>query len=124
MELFYCIREMAKIRIRKFPYFYHYFLMIKYHNRPFSNRIVGASTELVVEGFPRSANSFTARFFRRNNDGIVIATHSHSPTEIIVAAKRTLPIIVLLRNPKDAILSFVVFDIIEGRLKNGNASVF
>ncbi len=71
--------------------------------------LVGPDTEIVLEGYPRSANTFALVAFgvsqgRRVN----IAHHLHLPVQIIEGVRRSLPVLVLIRNPLQAIRSFQV----------------
>ncbi len=66
-------------------------------------------TALVIEGFPRSGNSFSiVAFEQAQTQPIKIAHHSHTPSQIIAGARMGIPIIVLLREPVSAICSLVV----------------
>src|ERR687890_2680350 len=74
-------------------------------------RAVMPETQLVIEGFPRSANSFARVAFNRAQKGTVrIATGLHVPAQVIRAARWRIPTLVLIRRPKDAVLSFAVRD--------------
>jgi len=74
-------------------------------------RVVTPETQLVIEGFPRSANSFArVAFIRAQRDRVRIATGLHVPAQVIRAARWRIPTLVLIRNPKDAVLSFAVRD--------------
>lgn len=74
------------------------------HGVPF-----GPGTEIVIEGFPRSANSFAvAAFARAQGRKPQIAHHVHAPAQVIAAAKAGTPAIVLIRDPEDAVLEYVV----------------
>jgi hypothetical protein len=74
-------------------------------------RVVTPETDLVIEGFPRSANSFARVAFNRAQKGTVrIATGLHVPAQVIRAARWKIPTLVLIRNPKDAVLSFAIRD--------------
>jgi hypothetical protein len=74
-------------------------------------RVVTPETQLVIEGFPRSANSFARVAFTRAQKGTVrIATGLHVPAQVIRAARWRIPTLVLIRRPKDAVLSFAVRD--------------
>lgn len=83
-----------------------FFLLVKL--KPKSRSIaVGKHTELVIEGFPRSANSFAVGAFRSaQSRPIEIATHLHAPAQIILAARYNIPTLLLIRYPVDAVLSF------------------
>ncbi len=69
----------------------------------------GPNTEIVIEGFPRSANSFAvAAFARAQGRKPNIAHHVHAPAQVIAAARAGVPAIVLIRNPEDAVLEYVI----------------
>jgi hypothetical protein len=70
---------------------------------------VGVDTELVVEGFPRSANSFAIAAIRRaEHRPLRIAHHQHVPAQVIAGAKARIPTLVLIREPDAAVLSYVI----------------
>jgi hypothetical protein len=74
-------------------------------------RVVTPETQLVIEGFPRSANSFARVAFNRAQKGKVrIATGLHVPAQVIRASRWRIPTLVLIRKPKDAVLSFAIRD--------------
>jgi len=74
-------------------------------------RVVTPETQLVIEGFPRSANSFArVAFNRAQRERVRIANGLHVPAQVIRAARWHIPTLVLIRRPKDAVLSFAVRD--------------
>lgn len=75
--------------------------------RPKTRRVtVGKDTELVIEGYPRSANTFAvAAFLLAQGRPVKLARHLHAPAQVIAAAKKGIPTLVLVRNPRDAVLS-------------------
>jgi hypothetical protein len=71
--------------------------------------VVNEYTDLVIEGYPRSANTFaTAAFSTSQRDVVQIAHHLHLPAQVIWAVKRGIPVLLLVRNPGDAVLSRVI----------------
>jgi hypothetical protein len=73
------------------------------------NHPIGPGTEMVIEGFPRSATSFAVAAFQMAQDRkIEIAHHTHSPAQVIEAVRRSVPTLVLIREPEGAILSHLV----------------
>jgi hypothetical protein len=79
--------------------------------------LTGAVTpdkQLVIEGFPRSGSTFARRAFimaqGEGFDRTRIAVHFHVPAQVIRAARWQIPTLVLIRKPKDAVLSFVIRD--------------
>jgi hypothetical protein len=70
---------------------------------------VTPSTDIVIEGYPRSGNTFAVETFR----GVqvvrpMIAHHHHVPAQIIAGAKAKIPTVLLIRDPEDAALSYLV----------------
>ncbi len=71
--------------------------------------LVKHATDIVIEGTPRSANSFSFQAFRKAQKGkIRIAHHLHVSCQISQAVKWQLPVILLIRHPVDSIASWVV----------------
>jgi hypothetical protein len=72
-----------------------------------------SDTGFVIEGFPRSGNTFATAAFGVALDSMtsprpVVAHHLHSPAQVIAAARRRIPALVLIRQPEDAVLSLVI----------------
>ena len=71
--------------------------------------IVNKNTDIVIEGFPRSANTFAVNAFRLAQDKkLNIAHHKHSVAQIIRAIYLNIPTLLLIRNPQDAVCSFII----------------
>jgi len=96
-----------KTRLDNYPEAYIKFLHYKYKNRPFHRFVVNRDTDLVIEGFPRSANSFAVRAFNalQKPKEYKVATHVHSPSQIIYGAKLGVPTLALIRNPDACLIS-------------------
>jgi hypothetical protein len=72
---------------------------------------VSRTTEIVIEGYPRSGNTFAVVAFRlAQGREIKMAHHLHAAAQIKRAARLDVPAIVLIREPSEAILSVVVRD--------------
>lgn len=71
---------------------------------------IGDRTEVVIEAFPRSASSFAVAAFRlaQEPNPTAIAHHTHMPAQVMEAARRALPTMVLVREPVDAVVSHVI----------------
>ena len=70
---------------------------------------ISESTEMVIEGFQRSANTFaTIAFITTQKDHISVAHHVHAPAQISRAVRLHIPAIVLIREPSDAVLSLLI----------------
>jgi hypothetical protein len=75
-----------------------------------SDRFVRENTGLVIEGFPRSANTSTVAHFQAFNPGVRVAHHHHVPAQISRAIELGIPALVLVRDPEEAISSFQCFE--------------
>jgi len=68
--------------------------------------LISPRTQVVIEGYPRSANTFSVVAFQRaGNRNVRIAHHLHAECQIIAGARRGLPVMVLLREPEAAVRS-------------------
>ena len=111
-------KERARIYVGKHPRLFFGL----YGARPgYCDVLVDRSTDLVVEGFPRSGNTFAVFAFREAQEReIRIAHHLHAPAQVMRAAEFGIPVLVLLRDPVDAALSLVLRDpgySVEGALR-------
>jgi hypothetical protein len=87
------------------------FLYLKLRRRP----VVGPDTDLVIEGFPRSANTFAAQAFVTTNPGRMVSSHTHGVGPLLRAQRLAVPAILLTREPLDAAASLVVREGISPR---------
>jgi hypothetical protein len=77
----------------------------------FEDLLVTRSTDLCVEGFPRSANSFSVQALRyAQPQPVEIAHHTHVPANAIRACEWGIPTVILIRSPYDAIVSRIALD--------------
>lgn len=87
-----------------------------YRARPaYRDLLVDRETGIVVEGFPRSGNTFAVYALEHAQKGtgrenIRPAHHLHAPAQVMLAAKWKIPCLVLIREPTEAALSLVVRD--------------
>jgi len=71
--------------------------------------VIGPRTELVIDGFTRSATTFAVYAFQLSQDKpILLAHHLHAPAQLIEAARRCIPAVALIRKPQGAILSQLI----------------
>ena len=67
---------------------------------------VGETTELVIDGFQGSGNSFaTVAFKRTQTEPVRLAHHLHAPAQILEAVERDLPVLITIREPEHAAVS-------------------
>jgi len=71
-----------------------------------------ANKTLIIEGYPRSANSFIEALIYFNNRDLLyenkISSHTHSISSLKFGIKKKIPIIVVLRDPIDSISSLKI----------------
>lgn len=80
--------------------------------RPMQSKyMVNAETELVIEGFPRSANTYMASWFElAQRRPTAISSHLHESFQVRFAERENIPCIVLVRRPLDAVASAILRD--------------
>jgi hypothetical protein len=97
------LRYRAKQFIGRHPWLYR----AVFQNRSgYEDLLVNDDTDICIEGFPRSANSFAVAAFRHAQDKPVgIAHHNHVPAPVLTAVQNGLPTVVLIRDPVEAVIS-------------------
>lgn len=74
-----------------------------------ADRLVAANTVLVVEGFPRSANTWLTAFFELIlGPHAHIAHHTHAAAQVRRGVALRIPVVVPIRAPYEAVSSLVV----------------
>ncbi len=62
--------------------------------------VVGRNSELVIEGFSRSASTFAVLAFESaQHRPVRIAHHTHAAAQVITAARKGIPTLVIVRDP-------------------------
>lgn len=75
-----------------------------------ASRALNPKTDLVIDAFPRSGNSFaTVAFQSAQEKNVAVAHHFHAAASILYAVKRSIPVLTFIRNPDDACVSFALF---------------
>lgn len=78
---------------------------------PGAGLTVCPETNLVLEGFPRSGNTFACKaFLMAQKSRVNLAHHLHSPAQVIAAGKMGIPALVIVRQPVDAVCSLLLRD--------------
>jgi glycosyltransferase involved in cell wall biosynthesis len=75
------------------------------------NLFVTPETRIVIEGFPRSGNTFATCAFQYAQGGpnvVPVAHHLHSLANVIQGIRNGIPVLVVVRTPKDAIISYKI----------------
>jgi hypothetical protein len=102
--------KFAKRWLERFPGIYLGLLRLKRRNHWSRAWIVERDTDVVIEGFPRSANSFARAAFHSMQPNLKFATHVHSCAQVVQACRWSIPTMVLLRNPEGAACGLVAFN--------------
>jgi len=87
------------------------FGLVMGQRKKFKDIVVSNDTEIVIEGYPRSANTFAvAAFIYAQKKEVKVARHTHAPAQIMLGVKANTPVILLIRKPVDAVVSLVIRD--------------
>lgn len=74
-----------------------------------TSRAIRQSTGLVVEGFPRSSNTFAVGALAIASSGTFkVSGHVHTPSQVRLAVRRRVPTLVVIRNPRAVVQSLIV----------------
>ena len=74
-----------------------------------TSRRITAATDIVVEGYPRSGNTFAAAALRYiGGPDLTIASHVHTPSQVVLAVRRKVPVLLAIRQPIDCIASMII----------------
>jgi len=72
--------------------------------------VVSRKTDLLIEGYPRSGNTFARNAFLLACDGrFSVTSHLHLISSVRKAMRLNKPILILIRRPVDAVCSFLVY---------------
>ncbi len=101
----------ARLRLRtmatEHPRVYLPFARHKYPGP--SPRVLDDDTEVVIDGYTRSASTYAVYAFQvAQPEPVRMAHHLHAPAQLMAAARRGLPTIMVIREPRGAVLSQVV----------------
>ena len=98
--------EIAKRFVRSQPQFNALLPVFLWRYRVLA---VTPETQIVIEGFPRCANTFSVvAFLQSQKERPKVAHHLHSLGQVRRGIQLGIPCLVLIRDPKDAVLSLVI----------------
>jgi hypothetical protein len=101
------IRHRVRTLVSEHPSAYLPFARLKYPGP--SPRVIGPDTAVVIDGYTRSASTFAVYAFQLSQSRPVrVAHHLHAPAQLIEAARRGLPTLMVIREPRGALLSQLV----------------
>lgn len=104
------LRRWFSDQLERWPTAYNRIMRGRFRGRDAAAWLVRPDSDLVIEGFPRCANSFALRAFRQAQGPearLRIASHIHSPAQIALAARWNIPALVLIRPPEEAVVSLL-----------------
>jgi len=100
------LRFQARATISRYPWLYFPIQRLRPRRR---DLVVARDTEIVIEGYPRSANTYAVcAFLFAQQHPVRIARHLHVPAQVIQAVRWGIPTLILIRKPQDAIASLLV----------------
>lgn len=104
-------RNRAKLAVRRSPALWSSYVTVSFPPRRFRStrdQMCLPSHDLLLDGYPRSANSYVFNFVRRFVDDVRCVHHSHASATLKMADRFDVPSFVLLRDPLDAVTSNVI----------------
>lgn len=73
-----------------------------------ADTVVEPSSDLLIEGFPRSGNTWTEALIREaGHDALTLAHHAHAAAHVMLARQIGVPSMILFRDPDDAVVSLL-----------------
>jgi len=100
-------RYAARTRLPEWPALYLPYARARYGRVP--NRLVRPDTEIVIEGFPRSGNTFAVCAFELAQERPVrSAHHLHASAQVREAVRLGVPVMLLVREPEDSAVSQIL----------------
>lgn len=101
------VRHRVRSTVSEHPRLYLPFARRKYPGP--SPRVIGEDTAVVIDGYTRSASTYAVYAFQvAQLDPVPMAHHLHAPAQLKEAARRGLPTLMVIREPRGAVLSQLV----------------
>ena len=105
-------KDLTKYKIKAYiksnPTLYRLITFVRNSSEQRNNFLCNKNTDLCVEAYPSSANSFLCRILKYLNKDLRIGQHTHTIANIKLALKYNIPVITIIRDPLDAISSRAV----------------
>lgn len=100
------VRHHARRPLARTPYLWDAAILARPGKRA---TLVRRDTDLVLEGFLRSGNTFSVAAFEvANGSGARLAHHLHGAPHLLRAARLGRPAVLLIRSPTDAVTSYLI----------------
>jgi hypothetical protein len=101
------VRHRARIRMSERPAVYLPFARHKYPGP--SPRVLDARTEMVLDGYTRSASTFAVYALQLAQERpLRLAHHLHAPAQLMAGVRAGLPTLMVIREPRGTVLSQMV----------------
>jgi len=98
--------KMRWVVLNRFPFILFFIRFIP----ALRHTAVTRDTDLLIEGFPRSGNTFARNAFLFACDNkLSVSSHLHLKSTVKKAIRLNKPILILVRNPMDAVSSYLVY---------------
>jgi hypothetical protein len=99
-------RHYARRPLARTPYLWDAAMQVRPEKRA---TLARPGTAIVIEGFLRSGNTFSVAAFEiANGPELHVGRHLHGAAHVLRAVRLGLPTVVLIRQPRDAVLSYLV----------------
>jgi len=99
-------RHYARRPLARTPYLWDAAMRVRPEKRA---TLARRDTAIVIEGFLRSGNTFSVAAFQiANGSALHVGRHLHGAPHVLRAVRLGLPTLVLIREPRDAVLSYLV----------------
>jgi hypothetical protein len=73
--------------------------------------VVSRDSDILIEGYPRSGNTFAVVALQRAQPSPVrVAHHVHAPAHVIAAIRLGVPAMVVIRVPEDPVLGYTIWN--------------
>lgn len=90
--------------VRRNTFFIAFYRMSRRHRKVFVSR----DSDILVEGFPRSGNTYSVWALKLSNADIKVSSHMHAAAHVFLAIRYGIPVLILLRHPEDAARSLLI----------------
>ena len=100
------LRHHARRPLARTPYAWDVAMLLRSSKR---QTLAGKRTAIVIDGFLRSGNTYSVAAFQVANGAAPhVAHHLHGGAHVLRAVRLRLPTVVLIRQPADAVSSYLV----------------
>lgn len=103
------LRDRLRVASRKYPIFLETYWRWREHPLK-AMRVTRRGDDAVIDGFPRSSNTFATHAFFHSQGDVKLGNHVHAPGQFVLAQRYGVPAMLVLRDPREATLSLSVFE--------------